>query len=277
MSRSLVRSALRAVEKIGPFKAGKELSDFFRDNNIGTERRGAFTIDRKDRKAIRAILLSEFQVPLHATEDTWDGLSRHEALEFGANEKMTTESVREEIVALKAFSGKPLNLFGADIHLPDGVAMVTGWSKIVPHARHSAIVLIENWEAFERIHRLSFPVPDHLQEAIVVYRGDLPGYSIGAVHDWLKSQDLPVYVFSDQDPAGLVIALTTPGFAGLMFPPFEDVVRKIEQARGARERYLEQCVNSTPFLLKAQDPEVIRFRDLFELAGKGIPQEEFVR
>jgi hypothetical protein len=75
----------------------------------------------------------------------------------------------------------------------------------------------------------------------------------------------------------LVIALTTPGFSGLMFLPVEDNIEIFESGYGLRDRYLEQVAHMVTFLAEARDPEVIQFRDIFEKYGKGIPQKHFVR
>lgn len=190
---------------------------------------------------------------------------------------MTTRRVRCETVAIKPVPGPALRLSDRDLPLPDGMALTLPWTQISLSPVHDAILLMENWEVFQAIHRLTFDIPEHLQNAICVYRGDGPGFSIEAVHDWLTEQALPVYVFSDPDPAGLVIALTTPGFAGLMFPSPEQIREKFANGAGDRARYLAQVVKSGPYLDKCDDPEIIIYRDIINEAGRALPQEEFIR
>ncbi len=277
MSRSLILSALRAAEKVAPFKPGKELADYLKSNNLGKDHGRKLCLDRHDRRTIRELLQREFNVPLDATADSWEGLSRSEALSFGGNEKMTTKKVRKETIAIKAMPGRPLRLTDRDVSLPDGAALIMAGEDVALSDRHDCVVLVENWEVFEAIHKLTFDIPEHLRDALVLYRGDLGVFSTGAASAWLKSLSLPVYVFSDPDPAGLMIAATTPGFAGLMFPPLPLLRQKLCEGRGDRERYLAQIANIGSFLAACDNEEIVAYRDAIEEAGRALPQEEFIR
>jgi hypothetical protein len=279
MSRGLIRSLLLIVEKADKkISPGKEVSKFLEENNLG-ERSGKYwLLSRKDRQMIRKVLENEYDIAEHATHDSWKGLSRHEALSFGGNEKMTSKAVRSEIVAIKPMPGEALHLESGKSCLPDGAAVILPWRSVkISAAHHDRLIVVENWEAFERLHCLMFDIPSEFQNAIAIYRGEQAGYRTEAVHDWLSNQRLPVYVFSDQDMAGLEIAITTPGFAGLFFPPLETLRDMFLQGKGLRDRYLSQNTKSGVFLSKCHNAEVCQYRDLINEFGRAIPQEWFVR
>jgi hypothetical protein len=214
---------------------------------------------------------------MSARSDSWEDLSRHEALALGSNEKLAPLNVRKSIVAVKAFPSRPIYLTTGKINLPLGANIMISHNDLHITDAHSSIVLIENWEAFERIHHLSFPVPVHLESALLIYRGDVGVLPTEATHDWLRSHNIPVYVFSDQDPSGLVIAMTAPNFTGLMFPPHADLEEAFSAGKGDRKRYLEQIVSCNDLLSTCENAEISSYFNIIRDAGRALPQEEFVR
>jgi len=278
MQRSLILSALRALEKNGPFTPAKLLDEFLRDNNIGRRVGAKVALGPAAKDSIWRILQSDHGVVPGTSPEAWSATrTRSEALSLSTNEKHTTRRVRQDRVAVKALAGQPVMIGGETYPLPPGVSLDISVQDAASLRGHRAIVLVENWEAFECIHRVSFPFPDDLQDALLVYRGEKSGYSTGAAKAFLKEINLPVHVFSDPDPAGLLIALTAVNFAGLAFPPASLIETMIAAGRGDRRRYIEQLPQCERILDDCPRPDIQTYWRILKSAGIAIPQEEFVR
>ena len=278
MSHSLIKAGLRALSEPGAIHASKEFLSYLQENNIfATRVKSGIILGTQARKKLIRALERDFQVPPGTTVDAWKNKSRTEALSLGVNEKASAISVRGNRVAVKTFGGGPICMEGRNIVLPDGVSLDIPVSAATNISGHSSVVMVENWEAFERIHKLSFEIPVGLREALVIYRGQPYGYTIDAARTFLRMLNKPVYVFPDLDPSGLRIALETPGFAGVMLPTVESVDALFCAGRGLSERYTTQLAGSER-ILEGDVPEDIRvYWSLIRKFGRGIPQEEFVR
>ncbi len=84
-------------------------------------------------------------------------------------------------------------------------------------------------------------------------------------------------MFSDQDPEGLIIAMTTPGYAGLAFPPLVDVREKFLEGQGLRDMCLAQLPKAEAQLEACEEPDVSAYWGLMKEFGRALLQEEFVR
>ena len=229
------------------------------------------------RKKLTRALERDFQVPPGTTVDAWKNKSRTEALSLGVNEKASAISVRGKRVAVKTFGGVPICMGGRNVVLPDGVNLDVPVSAAADVSGHSSVVVVENWEAFERIHKLFFEVPADLRDALFIYRGQPHGYTIDAARTFLRALDKPVFVFPDLDPAGLRIALETPGFAGVMLPAVDAVEALFCAGRGLSERYVSQLAGSESVLEGSVPEDIKAYWSLIKKFGRGIPQEEFVK
>ena len=278
MSHSLIKAGLRALSELGSIRASKELLSYLQENNIFVTRRGSsILLGKHAREELERALERDFQVPPETTVDAWEGKSRTEALSLGVNEKASAVSVRGGRVAVKTFRGGLVRMGNRNVVLPDGVNLDVPISAAADVSGHLSVVVVENWEAFERVHKLSFEVPVDLRNALVVYRGQPGGYTIDAARTFLRVLDRPVFVFPDIDPAGLRIALETPGFAGLMLPAVEAVEILLCAGRGLSERYTSQLGGSARILEGAVSEDVKAYWSLIKKFGRGIPQEEFVK
>ena len=277
MSKSLVKTALRAKDKVGFFKPAKALGDLFEQNGIGAWRGPQVRLREVDVRALDTLLQVEFGVPPGTKPDAWDGLSRAEASEIGTNEKLTSRSVRGSRVAIKAFGDNPLLYDGCKLPLPAGSSLDVDGECVSCLDAYSHVLLVENWEAFESIHRLSFDLTDTAQKALVVYRGDKGAYPISAAKKLLEDLEKPVIVFSDIDPSGLMIAASTPDFDSLAWPSLEHVEKMLASGRGDRDRFMLQRPRVEAFLDSCQQPQITSFWNLLRKYGRAIPQEEFIR
>ncbi|WP_028115326.1 DUF7281 domain-containing protein [Ferrimonas senticii] len=80
--------------------------------------------------------------------------------------------------------------------------------RLIDSVEHSALVLVENLAVMAALSRLQ--LPQALNEALFLYRGDIKDVSTQAASNAFKQLACPMkVVFADFDPAGLRIALTS--------------------------------------------------------------------
>lgn len=277
MSDRLIKSALRALEASGRFKPSQELRHYLADNAFPLASTSQVILGPKARQALIEILERDFAVPPGTRLADLEGLSRSETLSLTTNEKITRRSVRAARVAVKATPGRALKFCGSEIDLPDGINLDISAEHALHFDDYDSLLLIENWEAFERLHRLSYDLPVELQGALVLYRGQPHGYTIDAARRFSSNLGKPVHVLPDPDPAGLHLAMTYPGFAGLALPPPETIRQIILAGRGVPERYLDQLPMVEQSLDNCTSPVIQRYWAVFKETGRALPQEEFVR
>ena len=82
-------------------------------------------------------------------------------------------------------------------------------SWVMAHCEHTLFLLVENWEAFEAVHQVTFDVSCASNNPLVVIRGS-PAYRPDHASAMLDGLGLPVFALVDYDLAGL------PHFFGLM-------------------------------------------------------------
>lgn len=277
MPSQLIPSALRALNRAGKFKPSSELASYLRDNNIGRWTGENVQFGPRAKELLEQALKRDFQVPPGTTPKAWEGLSRTQALDLTTNEKTTKQAVRAERVAVKALKDAAVKMGSVDYHLPPGTSIDTSQVEAGQFSRHPSVILVENWEAFERVDRLNFSVPDPLRGALVVYRGDAIAYPIAAARAFTLAMDVAVHVFPDPDPAGLKLAMDYPGYAGLVLPPVEQLAAMFDAGRGDAGRYTDQLPGTERALESTADREIQSYWRLIKAAGRAIPQEEFVR
>jgi hypothetical protein len=276
MSRSLIMSVLRAVDKRGKFLPSKELTDFAYENGFGTFTGKQVSFSVSERRKMRQLLLAQHGVPLDATVTSWDDITRAEALEFGTNEKLSKRRVRAGRVAVKSLPGRPLNIGGKEVSLPSGSSLDFDVEAIVSAAPGS-ILVVENWEAFEALDRMKLEKSAALMpEGIAIYRGDKDAYPVAAAHRALHNLTCPVYSCPDVDGSGLMIALGLPRYSGLVLPDLDLIADLFEAGAGDRERFLVQLPSCEAKLSEATCQEVHQLWRIIRKFGRALPQEKFI-
>ena len=277
MSRALIKAALRAIERpSGLFKPTTDLKGYLLEEGIGLFQGDKVFLSEEAKQVLRDALNRDHNIPLDATSKSWDGITRIEATKLSSDEKMTTRAVRQDRVAVKAFSGYPVRMradgFVREYMLPPGMSLDVSHEDAVLFD-HETIVMVENWEAFERIHQLSFPVPEHLKESLVVYRGQKNVYGINPARQFLEKACKDVAVFCDADPAGLVLAMGVPGFKELMLPEIDTLEKFFHKGRGSETLYTKQIHKYKEAIQESGCRQAIDYLCLFEKYGQGLVQE----
>lgn len=278
MSGSLIKSALRALALNGAIRPGVGLCAYMDDNKIEYTAKGKnIVMGKLCREDLWSALKRDYQVPRGTTPESWKNLPRSDSLDLTTNEKVTYRPVRTDRVAVKSLKGHSIVMGQDNFFLPPGISFDIDAGDADFFRQHKTVILIENWEAFQRIDRLSFDVDPDLRSSLIVFRGEIYGYNVSAARRFLADLNAPVYVFPDADPAGLKLAMDYPGYAGLVLPPKESLIHLFASGRGQRDRYTDQLSVASSSLDSSTDPEIQDYWGVVKKAGSALPQEEFVR
>lgn len=276
MEKSLITSLLRVYhsDKMRHGASGM-LSRFVEGYNIGQRVGASLAFSDADKEDIRKLLLATEGIDAETTApDQWNGLSRTESLAYGGNEKLTDISVRSDRVAVKALPGRPLLLDGQSVTLPAGTNLDLDWRWLVSNSSHATVLLVENWEAFDGIHQVTFDLARAGDNPLVVFRGS-PAYRQDHVMSLLNTLSLPVFAFVDYDPAGLVIAQSLPNFVGLISPPADDLKAALAATKNYT-RYRNQLPEARSILDSTSHREIATYWKILQEHGKALPQEYFL-
>ena len=271
-----VQVLLRCVQSSGNrYRESAALREFRRHyEDIGTHMGGYVEFSDADKGKIRAILRSEGVDP-ETSPDAWKGLSRSEALALGHNEKLTSDPVMRRRVAIKALlPDAPLHVGDQPLFLPVGCHVDADFREI-DVSRHDWIVVVENWEAFERIDRAAVQLSFPGNCPLIVWRGAAGSIRADAMLAWLKQLPHPVAAFVDYDPKGLVIAATLPRLDHVVSPDIAVLIDWLK--KGMEDRYLTQVPTSKAFLDACTDPAIRSVWHAISSQGKALPQEHFCR
>ena len=276
MKKGLILSLLRVYRSDKPRQAATVgLTQFVDDYNIGQRVGASLAFSAADREAIGQLLLSAEGIDAATTQPgQWSGLSRTASLGHGGNEKMTDAAVRRDRVAIKALAGRGLLLGGASIALPLGANLDLAWPWVAAHCGHTTVLLVENWEAFEDVHQVTFDLSRAGDNPLVVFRGS-PVYRLDHALALLEALRMPVFALVDYDPAGLAIAQGLPHFAGLMAPPLPELAGALEACTN-HGRYRSQLGQAQAALEGAAHPEIVACWKLLQAHGTALPQEYFL-
>ncbi len=271
--QTLVRICAITEERIqSPSSA---LLRFCTDYNIGRPKGASMHFSASDKERITAILKTEGIDPDVVKDLDWNSLTRANTLEYAPNEKMTSAAVRVGRVAIKSLPGQPLLIGGETIHLPAGANLDVSWSQVAERCGHEAVLLVENWECFERIHHVILDLSRAGENPLVLFRGS-PIYQQNSTVQLLNALALPAFAFVDFDPAGLLIAQGLPHFAGLIWPGESALIPALLAARN-HDRYLEQLGQARDTLEVTTNADISACWALLRHYGAALPQEYFIQ
>ncbi|MFY9259894.1 MAG: hypothetical protein WAO71_05220 [Gallionella sp.] len=276
MEKALIKTLLRICQSNeSSYAHSKMLADFVREYNIGQAYGRVFNFTSQDKTEI-SILLEKIERVDEVTSPTqWDGLSRTESLAFGSNEKLSTAAVRDHRVAIKSLPNQPLLLNGQRIFLPQGCNLDIDGRWVAQHCAHQTVLVVENWEAFERVHQVSFDLAAAGENPLVVFRGS-PVYQQNHLVALLQALKRPVFAFVDFDPAGLLLAQSLPYFQTLLMPPREILLTALKQCTN-HARYQAQLPPAASVLDQSTHPTIAEIWRTLQTVGTALPQEYFLR
>jgi len=153
------------------------------------------------------------------------GMSRSERLVVTPNEKAGKVAIKQNRISIKALAGQPLMLGGENIYLPAESHLDADGTKIAGQIAHQCVMLVENYENFNRINETKFDLPEDFDSPLVIYHGDPNESRLDNVQHFLNRINLPVLGFMDIDPSGIFMASRLPNLIA-MVAPAKDVLEK---------------------------------------------------
>ncbi|WP_339080613.1 hypothetical protein [Pseudomonas sp. TMP9] len=276
MDKSLIQTLVRICTSSDErFQSpSKGLKRFCEEYNIGRPSGAAMIISAQDKGRVDAILKAEGIDAEMINGVDLNSISRAEALKYAQNEKITDAPVRTARVAVKSLPGRPLLIGGEAIILPAGANLDVAWAQVVELCAHESVLLVENWEAFEAIHRVTLDLSRAGDNPLVLFRGS-PVYQQDSTSRLLEALAVPVIAFVDFDPAGLLIALGLPHFAGLIWPEESVLIPSFQDALN-HERYQKQLIQTKATLDRTTNAEISECWALLRRYGAALPQEYFI-
>lgn len=259
----------RSFELSESSASARWLADLGLGSRVGKELR----LTREEASKARVSLLRLLEAPSFAALDASPG-TRSETLALTNNEKLLGASPRSSRVAVKAFPGQPLILGARQVWLDDRDNLEIDCESVSRLSGHDAVVLVENWESFERLPSLDASVCHRLPQGcspLAIWRG-APDHPSGAALKALLSLTAPKFAYVDLDPAGLSIALSVPNLVDMLAPPLDEL-EELFQKRGRPRLFADQMMprKSAPMCAK-------NWASVFELCNRlavGVPQEIF--
>jgi hypothetical protein len=153
--------------------------------------------------------------------------NRREVASSAIDEKIARDRPDDRHVLVKGRLPEPLPTLASDLSLRAPI------SRLNPDAI-GQVVVIENLDSFD--DWFAFRAPAELADALVLYRGHR-GLARGTRNLLaVLPEHIPITVFPDWDPAGLVIAQTLPRANALLIPTLTDALL----AKGSRAHFARQ-------------------------------------
>lgn len=177
----------------------------------GHGRNGKLVFTAQDKIVLRSLVKAELGIDPFYVDDLPD--RRIDAARLHPNEKLARKPASHDHVLLNCPAGK-LRLNGRHIDLEApfiASAGLTALASGITEIAHANLVVVENLDIMP--YCAEFIMPASLHDALWIYRGDsATGARVDACYDLLRrhAAGKTVSVFSDMDPKGLEIALTTP-------------------------------------------------------------------
>ncbi|WP_022952776.1 DUF7281 domain-containing protein [Leucothrix mucor] len=276
MERRLINRLLKLVQsEESRVQATAMLKGFSKTYGLGCLVGTQIEFSEKDKALIKSLLIQGEGVdPDKVKAGQFNDLTRAEASKLGSNEKLTTRPVREDRIAVKALPAQALLLGIERLTLPDGSSLDVNWQWLLDNCQHRSIMAVENWEAFENIHKINFDITQYADNPLVIFRGG-DEYNQKWVMSLLEAMQVPVFYFGDFDPAGLGIAQSLPCFGKLIAPPDDQLLAALKQCKN-HERYQKQLGTWQITLNNSNHPDILKYWPLIREHGVGLPQEYFI-
>ncbi len=239
-----VRMIAKAI-KSGPgkFKLNTGWTRLCEEFGIGTIETAHVEFSRADLKTWRDLVSSSLGFDPLGEKPEGDRIS---VSKITPDEKWAGEVVQKWLVSLTSFNGDLILIDGRS-SIIESVEYRLDWRRI-DTAHYKSIIVIENFKAYLSTHRFKFP---DLDNALVLYRGH--DHSAKEVINFLDeiNGSLPVYLFTDPDPAGIGIIIDSQFASHVICPDIKDLHKensvsyRFEKQIGHRPGILSDISNCT--------------------------------
>lgn len=256
------------------FSVNGSLKRLVDDYGIGTIKGKTVYFTDRDRSEMRSLLVAKGYAVEHTN---LSGLARHQRLAITPNEKAGGESIKKNRISIKGIGGLPLLLAGQEILLPDCAHIDADWTEIADQIGHTCIMVVENYENFNLIHKTRFSFPDRFASPLVVYRGDFHESRVDNVLSFLRYIKLPTLAFVDADPAGINIASQLPSLIGMVTPAAPVLESQLKVGSARKDLFYSQYPIYGPSLDTLSEDNVCRpIWDLISKHKASVIQERWI-
>jgi hypothetical protein len=269
LAQSLLRVVQSPAERV-QFHASKTLTAFVDESGIGILQ-GKHVMFNAAHKARICAWLRADNIDPATPADAWADLSRAAALELGPDEKWAGLAVRANRIALKTLQGRPLKLGRESIFLPPRANLECDVKDALECMHHDSVIVVENWEVFERVDDLELDLQPAGENPLVLWRGGVH-ISVGAAIGFLDAFGRAVWSAPDYDPEGLAIASRLPHLTGVLAPA-DNVLRSLLSKSKLQRRYEGQLPGAQAVLEQAKHPDVRRLWAIVKASRNALPQE----
>lgn len=207
------------------------------------------------------------------------GMSRSDRLAAGTpNEKAGGGALKTGRISIKALGGKMLNISGTCLPLPDRCHVDIDWRPLSDEIKHDSIMLVENYEVFDRIHQLNFALPEGCSNPLVIYRGDKHESRFDSVKAFFDASSLPIIAFVDMDPKGLHIAGCCPRLRGIVAPCLVDLEAALSSPKIARHDLFRSQLPGVDGYLRSitKESPIYSLWNLMQRHRAGAVQERWI-
>lgn len=269
----LIERAVHSADTLFPLNTSWQ--HLHREYNIGVTVGNRIRISERDKEELIGLVKQVTGLALRkASVDGFATVTRYEALEHSRDEKWAGRKVSSGRLAVKALPRKVLSLNGRVLELPNRSHLDIAIESVYS-LEHEAILVIENYECFDRIEQMRWAQSEPYSNSLVIYRGDPHTSGTQAVNEFLRRRQLPVLAMVDLDPAGLLIAQALPGVVGMVLPKDEILESLFEQGNPAL--YHKQRPGAENALKNSQHAVVRQLWELIERYQKAVVQERWLR
>lgn len=257
------------------FTITKSLEEFCQNFNLGAIKGKSVIFSNTHKQEIRKVLETKghnVDMPINSK------MSRTEKLEYGPNEKAAGGVLKVNRISIKAYSDLPLLINRTIVKLPKKSHLNIDASELTS-CQHNCIILVENYENFNRFDETKIHLPAQFCNPLVIYRGDKSESRLDAVLAYMEHVNLPVLAAVDIDPFGLTNVAMVKNLAAVLCPANDALIELFSSGKTRRSDLYELHYLGCHNLLEATSHShpCRKLWDLIKEYKAGIVQEQFLR
>ncbi|MCO6414067.1 MAG: hypothetical protein J5I92_15115 [Thiogranum sp.] len=241
-----------------------------RETGAGVVQGSTLTLSAQDREKLRQLAALETGAdPARIALDAFRQATRTETADLVKDEKWAKRGVRDALVQVCGLNHQVK--LDQTYAVPDGGYLGLRWQQVVAELQ-APLVVVENLAAFLAVDAICWPEALREREPLFVYRGD-PVTTPAPVYHLLSAYTGETAAFCDYDPAGMVIALTLPGNAGVLVPA--DGVERLK-SHSRPDLFDRQSAALARHLARETRPEALRLGQTLLKSRLAVMQERMI-
>lgn len=207
------------------------------------------TFTFNDRIELGKAIKAELAVDILLSDDYPEKQHRNDIAATGRDEKLNSYPVSSDFVLVNSLSALKINLHCYDLSPLTSLGTHLKATEILS-VEHKTIVFVENLAVMASLSALNiksitecFPKEIDLEDALWVYRGDAKKHQqTGTAYQFFRrfSASHQSVCFSDVDPKGIEIALTSHADYWLTVKNIDDFEKITESLKGNEKEWFEQ-------------------------------------